>query len=66
MSGKRVVVDSLGVRREGRTSWRPESVNLTVDSGDLRVLAGPCGSGKSTTARVLTGLAAADAGLSFR
>ena len=66
MSGKRVAVDSLGVRREGRTSWRPESVNLTVDSGDLRVLAGPCGSGKSTTARVLTGLAAADAGLSFR
>ena len=55
-----VSASNLGVRRGGR--WAVRGIDLAVGRGELVTLIGPNGGGKSTIARALLGLIAADEG----
>ena len=65
MSGAAIEIQGLRktYRRRGRaTSPALDGLDLTVDAGGVHGFLGPNGSGKTTTIRVLLGLAAADGG----
>ena len=61
------VLDIAGLRKTYRSVFRPPTValdglDLTVDRGQIHGILGPNGSGKTTTLRILLGLASADSG----
>jgi ABC-type multidrug transport system ATPase subunit len=47
---------NLGLRGKGRSNWLFKNVNLTVSSGDIVVIIGNSGSGKSSLGDTLCGL----------
>lgn len=49
-----VALDGAGVEHDGR--WLVRGVNMTVRPGEIVTLIGPNGSGKTTTARLATGV----------
>lgn len=59
-SGFRLIADGIAARRGGRLTFAGAS--LVLNPGDLYVLGGPNGVGKSTLLRVLSGRARPDAG----
>ena len=54
----------LGVRRGSR--WLIRAIDLSIDSGEILTLIGPNGGGKTTLARCLAGVIAADEGSVWR
>ena len=51
---------NLGIK--GHETWRVRGVNLTIGEGEIVTMIGPNGSGKTTTAKALLGIIAADEG----
>ena len=57
-------VNEVGVRRDGR--WLVENISLSIARGEILTLIGPNGSGKTTTAKLVTGVLRPDAGSVWR
>lgn len=55
---------NLGIK--GHETWRVRGVNLTIGEGEIVTMIGPNGSGKTTTAKALLGIIAADEGVVTR
>ncbi|MFZ8857653.1 MAG: ATP-binding cassette domain-containing protein, partial [Candidatus Caldarchaeales archaeon] len=53
---KAVEVRGLSFRYEGSEEWAIREVDLEIDRGELVLVLGPTGSGKSTFLRCLIGL----------
>jgi zinc transport system ATP-binding protein len=63
-SEKLAEVNEAGVRRDGR--WLVENISLSIARGEILTLIGPNGSGKTTTAKLVTGVTRPDAGSVWR
>lgn len=62
LASSMIVFDGVSVRPEGRGVEAPSNLSASIPPGELSVLVGPTGSGKSTTALLLLGLLQPDEG----